>query len=143
MLVTAERELSMKRFDSAVDLAMRAEAIAGSGLGLAPASTLVRGYVALRRFADAARVASRLLQGSPADGQLVDGMLAGAQAALQIGDHRLAERLLERAASVENKDPARRQQAQQQLKALRGKAAMLLLTPPDPSRQALPDAPTN
>jgi|GEM_PF-1263574 len=140
LLVTAERELSIRRFDSAVDLAMRAEAIAGSGLGLAPASTLVRGFVGLRRFADAARVASRLLQGSPADGQLVDGMMAGAQAALQIGDQRLAERLLERAASVDNKDPARRQLAQQQLKALRGKAAMMPAKRPAEAAEAAPAA---
>ena len=118
LLLTAERELSIRRYDSAVDLARRAETIAGGGLGLGPASTLVRALLGLKRFAEATTVASRLLQGSAADPQVVDGMMAGAQAAQQVGDQRLAQRLLERAASADNTDVSRRQQAQQALKAL-------------------------
>lgn len=119
LLLTAERELSIRRYDSAVDLARRAETIAGGGLGLGPASTLVRALLGLKRFAEATTVASRLLQGSAADPQVVDGMMAGAQAAQQVGDQRLAQRLLEKAASADNTDVSRRQQAQQALKALK------------------------
>jgi hypothetical protein len=119
LLLTAERELSIRRYDSAVDLARRAETIAGGGLGLGPASTLVRALLGLKRFAEATTVAARLLQGPAADPQVVDGMMAGAQAAQQVGDQRLAQRLLERAASADNTDVSRRQQAQQALKALK------------------------
>ncbi len=124
LLLTAERELGFARFAGALDFASRAEAIAGGGLGLAPASTQVRAYAGMGRFADAARLASRLLNGSPADLQLVDGMLAGATAAENIGDFRLAERLLQRAAGTDNPDVARRQTAQKRLEALRGNANM-------------------
>ncbi len=122
LLLTAERELGFGRFAGALDFAARAEAIAGGGLGLAPASTQVRAYVGLKRDADAARLASRLLSGSAADLQLVDGLLAGATAAENIGDQRLAERLLIKAASAENPDVARRAEAQRRLAALRGNA---------------------
>ena len=50
-------------------------------------------------------------------------MMAGAQAAQQVGNQRLAQRLLERAASADNTDVARRQQAQQALKTLRSTAS--------------------
>lgn len=123
VLVTAERELQFGRFAGALDLAQQAEALAGGGLGLAPASTQARAWAGLKRFADAARVASRLLQGSVADPQLVDGMLAGADAAVAIGDLRLAERLLVRASSMENPDVARRAEAKRRLQALNAKAA--------------------
>ena len=79
----------------------------------------MRALLGLKRFAEATTVASRLLQGSAADPQVVDGMMAGAQAAQQVGDQRLAQRLLERAASADNTDVSRRQQAQQALKALK------------------------
>jgi hypothetical protein len=122
ILVTAERELQFGRFAVALDLAQQAEAIAGTGLGLAPASTQTRAFLGLKRFADAARVASRLLSGSAASPQLVDGMLAGAEAASAIGDLRLAERLLAKAASTENPDAARRTEARRRLQALSGNA---------------------
>jgi hypothetical protein len=122
VLVTAERELQFGRFSAALDLAQQAEAMAGSGLGLAPASTQARAYLGLKRFAAAARVASRLLPGSAASAQLVDGLIAGADAAVAIGDLRLAERLLTKAASTENPDAARRAVARQKLTAIAGKA---------------------
>jgi hypothetical protein len=123
ILVTAERELQFGRFAVALDLAQQAEALAGSGLGLAPASTQTRAFLGLKRFADAARVASRLLSGSAASPQLVDGLLAGAEAATVIGDLRLAERLLTKAASTENTDAARRAEARRRLRNLSGNAA--------------------
>jgi len=123
MLVAAERELTMRRFDSALDLALRAEAIAGSGLGLAPASTQVRAFVALRRPADATRAASRLVGGDVRDPQLREGMRAGVDAALSIGDFRLAERLLVRLASKDNDDATSRADAQARLESLRSKTS--------------------
>jgi hypothetical protein len=122
VLVAAERELQFGRFAAALDLAQRAEAIAGTGLGLAPASTQTRAYLGLKRFADAARVGSRLLQGPAVSPWIVDGLLAGAEAATAIGDVRLAERLLTKAASTQNPDPARRAEARRRLQALSGKA---------------------
>jgi hypothetical protein len=122
VLVAAERELQFGRFAAALDLAQRAEAIAGTGLGLAPASTQTRAYLGLKRFADAARLGSRLLQGPAVSPWIVDGLLAGAEAATAIGDVRLAERLLTKAASTENPDAARRAEARRRLQALSGKA---------------------
>ncbi len=112
ILVTAENELAKGRFQSAVDLAQRAEAAAGGTLGLAPASTMARGFLGLKRPADAARVGSRLLNGDVADPQLVDGLLAAARAALDIGDQTLARRLLQHALRPANVDVARRAAAQ-------------------------------
>ncbi|HEY1099130.1 MAG TPA: hypothetical protein VGF99_09380 [Myxococcota bacterium] len=118
-LVTAENELAHGRFAVALDLAQRAEALAGGALGLAPASTSSRAYFGLKRYADAARVGSRLLQGDVRDPQVVDGLLAGAKGALQVGDHVLARRLLEHALKPANVDVARRTEAQRLLQSAR------------------------
>jgi hypothetical protein len=117
VLVTAERELQLGRFANALDLANQAEAIAGGGLGLAPTSTQVRAAVGLGRSAQASTLAARLLTVPASTTQLVDGLLAGAEAATAIGDDRLRMRLLTKAASKENPDPARRAEAQRRLSA--------------------------
>jgi tetratricopeptide (TPR) repeat protein len=116
MLQAAERELSFGRSQGALDLAQRAEATDRNGtLGALPASTQARAYLKLGRPADAARVATRLLAASPADPLVVDGLLAGADAAVAVGDRGLALRLLRRALLPENVDAARRAQAQKRL----------------------------
>lgn len=121
MLTSAERELSGGRAANALELAVRAEAAAGTALGFVPASTQVRAYVALKRPQDAAKVATRLLQADSGDPVLVDGMIAGAGAAEAIGDRRLAERLLLKALAPQNKDAPRRAKAQEQLNTLRAR----------------------
>jgi hypothetical protein len=119
LLTTALRELSLGRAAVALDLAERAELVdRGGGLGLVPAATQVRALVLLGRPIDAARVATRLLPAQPAQTEIVDGLLAGADAAVSVGDRGLAERLLRRALSPDNRDAARRQQAQAKLDAL-------------------------
>ena len=132
ILVTAENELSRGRFAIAVDLAQRAEAAAGGTLGLAPASTLARGFLGLKRPADAARVGSRLLGGDVADAQIVDGLLAAAQAALQIGDRPLATRLVQHALAPANIDVARRARAQALLAKIRAVPPRAAAKPSDP-----------
>ncbi len=122
LVTTAERELAAGRALEAADLAGRAEALGGSAVGLVPASTQTRAFLLAKRFGDAARVGSRLLQANAADPVLVDGMLAGADAALAIGDRRLAERLLVHALAPANKDAARRGQAQRRLDGLKATA---------------------
>ncbi len=119
MLTAAERELAAGRAQDALDLAVRAEAQGGGALGLVPASTQTRAYLLLKRFADGARVGSRLLQGDVSDVVIVDGLLAGADAATAIGDRRLAERLLVKVLAPPNKDVARRAAAQRRLDSLR------------------------
>lgn len=120
MLTTAERELAAGNPKNALELAQRAESQAGAVLGLFPAALQARAFVAVDRASDAARVGSRLLAADPADPLLVDGLLAAAQGAQAIGDHRLAERLLQRALLPANKDSARRAKAQAQLNRLEG-----------------------
>ena len=124
ILVTAENELLRGRFQSALDLAQQAEATAGGTLGLAPASTLARAWLGLRRPADAARVGSRLLNADVSDPQIVDGLIAAARAALEIGDANLARRLVQVALRPENVDVARRAQAQALLTTAKAKAAV-------------------
>lgn len=119
MLTTAERELAAGHPQQALDLAVSAESSGGGALGLVPASLQARAFVALKRNADAARVGSRLLQGDAGDPSLVSGMIAAADAALAVGDRRLATRLLERAVMPANKDAALRASAQKKLQALR------------------------
>jgi hypothetical protein len=122
-LVTAERELQLGRFASALDLATQAEALAGGGLGLAPTSTRVRALWGLARAAEAAALAEGLLTVQASSTQLVDGLLAGADAALAVGDVRLRTRLLTKAASTENPDPARRAEAKRRLSSSPGTKA--------------------
>jgi chemotaxis protein histidine kinase CheA len=122
-LVTAERELQLGRFASALDLATQAEALARGGLGLAPTSTRVRALWGLARAAEAAALAEGLLTVPAASTQLVDGLLAGADAALAVGDVRLRTRLLTKAASMENPDPARRAEAKRRLSSSPGTKA--------------------
>ena len=118
LMTAAERELLAGRPLEAIELAGRAEALGGSRVGLVPASTQTRAYFAAKLFADSARVGLRLLQGDPADALIVDGLIAGADAAIAIGDRRLAERLLQRALAPANKDAPRRAQAQRRLERL-------------------------
>jgi hypothetical protein len=120
MLTTAERELASGNAKNALELAQSAESQAGATLGLYPAALQARAFVVIDRPSDAARVGSRLLSADPADPLLVDGILAAAQGALAVGDHRLAERLLQRALLPANKDTARRAKAQAQLNTLQG-----------------------
>ena len=122
-LTAAERELAAGRAQDALSLAVRAEAAAGTSLGLVPASTQTRAYLALKRFQDAARTGSRLLQGDVADVVIVDGLIAAADAAEAIGDRRLAVRLLQKALLPANKDKARRALAAQKLSALKSKSS--------------------
>jgi hypothetical protein len=122
-LVTAERELQLGRFASALDLATQAEALARGGLGLAPTSTRVRALWGLARAAEAAALAERMLTVQASSTQLVDGLFAGADAALAVGDMRLRTRLLTKAASTENPDPARRAEAKRRLSSSPGTKA--------------------
>jgi hypothetical protein len=82
-----------------------------------PASTQARALLLLRRPAEAARIASRLLSASAADPLVVDGLLAGAEGALAVGDRGLATRLLRHALRPENADAARRAAAERLLRA--------------------------
>jgi hypothetical protein len=119
LLLAAEHELSIGRAAGALDLAQRAELEDRGGvLGALPVTTQVRAYAALRRNIDAARVASRLLQASPAEPAVVDALVIGADAAAAIGDRALARRLLQRALEPENRDAARRATARQRLDKL-------------------------
>ena len=115
MVTTAERELAAGRPQNALEISRRAESAAGSSLGLVPASTQTRAHVALKQFQDAARTATRLLQGDASDVVIVDGLIAGADAAEAIGDRRLARSLLQKALLPANKDKARRAVAEQKL----------------------------
>lgn len=117
-LLAGENELRIGRPKSALELATRAEGVAGGRLGLAPAGLQAQAYWQLGQHQNAARVASRLLQGDLQDPIVVDGLLAGAQAASQIGDTRLARQLLQAALRPENRDAARRQKAQSLIAAL-------------------------
>lgn len=92
-LLTAERELAQGRFGSALDLAMRAEAIAGGALGLAPVATQARALRGLGRPADAARLGNRLMSADAADPQLMAGVVAAAASAFDVGDRVLCRRL--------------------------------------------------
>ncbi|MBM4280034.1 MAG: hypothetical protein FJ137_04545 [Deltaproteobacteria bacterium] len=115
----AEHELALGRAGTALDLAQRAEAADGArALGPLPAALQVRAYGMLRRTADAARVASRLLQTAPAEPVVVEALLVGADAAVAVGDRGLARRLLTHALAPANRDAGRRTKAQARLTAL-------------------------
>jgi hypothetical protein len=114
-----ERELSLGRAASALELAQRAETIDREGvLGALPLALQVRALAALHRPADAARVATRLLQAPPSEPLVVDALLVGADAAVAVGDAALARRLLLRALEPANRDAARRATARSRLERL-------------------------
>jgi len=143
ILVTAENELARGRFQSAVDLAQRAEAAASGTLGLAPASTMARAFLGLQRPADAARVGSRLINGNVADTQIVDGLLAAARAAIDIGDLTLARRLAQVALRPENVDAPRRAQAQALLTTAKSAAANKPMRAREAESKPAADAPAS
>jgi hypothetical protein len=119
LYAAALHELSAGRYPSALELAMQAQASDSAGvLGGLPLSLQVRAQVGLQRHAEAARLAPGLLSSSPAEPMIVDGLLAGADAAVRVGDRALAVRLLRQALSPANQDRARRTAAEQRLESL-------------------------
>jgi hypothetical protein len=136
-LLTAERELAQRRFGTALDLALRAEATSGGALGLAPVSTQARALRGLGRSADAARLGNRLLSANPSDPQLMAGVVAAAAAAYDVGDRQLCRRLSQLALQKPNADEKLRAEA----KRLLGLVAQPAATQPAEAEAAAPAKP--
>lgn len=116
---TAERELSKKNWLSALDFYQSADSIdVDRALGAAPTLGEMRAYMALKRPADAARLARRITSRDARQHDVVDAWLLGAKAAADIGDTTLQRDLWTRLLDV----PAHRAEARAALDKLNGGA---------------------